>query len=154
MLTAKAVSLGRGDQPILSSVSLSVGPRTRLGVVGPNGIGKSTLLRVLAGMDAPDAGLVERSPATLRVGYLAQEADVVAGETVLGYLARRSGVAAASAELDRHSDLLAADPDQLDAYGTALDDFLALGGDDFDARAAVRVRRPRARRRPARGGHG
>ena len=137
MLTAKAVSLGRGDQPILSSVSLSVGPRTRLGVVGPNGIGKSTLLRVLAGMDAPDAGLVERSPATLRVGYLAQEADVVAGESLLGYLARRSGVAAASAELDRHSDLLAADPDQLDAYGTALDDFLAFGGDDFDARASA-----------------
>ncbi|MGI8752688.1 MAG: ABC-F family ATP-binding cassette domain-containing protein [Acidimicrobiales bacterium] len=137
MLTAKAVSLGRGDQPILSAVSLSVGPRTRLGVVGPNGIGKSTLLRVLAGMETPDAGSVERSPVTLRVGYLAQEPDGVAGETLLGYLARRSGVAAAGAELDRRTDLLAGDPEQIDAYGAALDHFLALGGDDFEARAAT-----------------
>ncbi|MDQ2724533.1 MAG: ATP-binding cassette domain-containing protein [Actinomycetota bacterium] len=137
MLTAKAVSLGRGDQPILSAVSLSVGPRTRLGVVGPNGIGKSTLLRVLAGMETPEAGSVERSPATLRVGYLAQEPDGVAGESLLGYLARRSGVAAAGAELDRRTDLLAGDPEQIDAYGAALDHFLVLGGADFEARAAT-----------------
>jgi len=136
VLIAKGVSVGRGAQPILASVSLSVAPRTRLGVVGPNGIGKSTLLRVLAGMEAPDAGVVERSPSTLRVGYLAQEPDARPGETLLGYLARRSGVAAAGAELDRRTEAMAADPGQLDAYGAALDEFLALGGDDFEGRAA------------------
>ena len=136
MLIAKGVSVGRGAQPILSSVSLSVAPRTRLGVVGPNGIGKSTLLRVLAGMEPPDAGVVERSPSTLRVGYLAQEPDARTGESLLGYLARRSGVAAAGAELDRRTEAMAADPGQLDAYGAALDEFLALGGDDFEGRAA------------------
>jgi ATPase subunit of ABC transporter with duplicated ATPase domains len=47
VLTAKGISLDRGGQPILAEVSLSVGPGHRLGVVGPNGIGKSTLLRVL-----------------------------------------------------------------------------------------------------------
>lgn len=61
----------------------------------------------------------------------------MAGETLLGYLARRSGVAAAGAELDRRTELLAGAPDQLDSYGVALDHFLAVGGDDFEARAAT-----------------
>ena len=58
MLTARGISLARGGQVLLDDVSISVGPETRLGVVGPNGIGKTTLLRVLAGVLAPDAGEV------------------------------------------------------------------------------------------------
>jgi ATPase subunit of ABC transporter with duplicated ATPase domains len=137
VLSAKAVSLSRGTQVILDQVSLSVGPRTRLGIVGPNGIGKSTLLRVLAGLERPDEGVVERTPASLTVGYLSQERDADEGETLRAYLARRTGVAAAEAELDRWTGLLAEDPDALEEYSAALDRFLALGGDDFEARAAT-----------------
>ncbi|MHB1535837.1 MAG: ABC-F family ATP-binding cassette domain-containing protein [Acidimicrobiales bacterium] len=139
MLSARNISLHRGGQVILDSVSLSVGPDTRLGVVGPNGVGKTSLLAVLAGMQAPDAGVVERSPAALTVGYLSQEPDAAPGETLGAYLARRTGVAAAEAELDRLTESLAGDAGQatLDAYGSALDNFLALGGDDFAARAAT-----------------
>ncbi|HLY83560.1 MAG TPA: ATP-binding cassette domain-containing protein, partial [Acidimicrobiales bacterium] len=70
MLTAKAVTKSRGRRKVLDQVSLSVGPLSRIGVVGPNGIGKSTLLRILAGLEEPDTGVVERSPADLKVGYL------------------------------------------------------------------------------------
>jgi ATPase subunit of ABC transporter with duplicated ATPase domains len=136
MLTAKGISLDRGGQPILAEVSLSVGPGHRLGVVGPNGIGKSTLLRVLAGLEEPDRGEVERSPASLTVGYLAQELDAEAGEPLVGYLARRTGVAGAGAELDRLTALLAEDASAVDEYSVALDRYLTLGGDDFEARAA------------------
>jgi ATPase subunit of ABC transporter with duplicated ATPase domains len=137
VLYAKAVTRRRGAQVVLDRVTLSIGPRTRLGVVGPNGAGKSTLLRILAGLEEPDAGTVERAPASLQVGYLSQEPDAVAGETVREYLARRSGVARAAAELDRLTAALAVDPAELEAYSDALDRFLALGGDDFDARAGT-----------------
>jgi ATPase subunit of ABC transporter with duplicated ATPase domains len=136
VLTAKAVSLSRGSQVILDRVSVSVGPATRLGIVGPNGIGKSTLLRVLAGLAVPDDGTVERSPAGLTVGYLTQEPDAREGESLGSYLARRTGVAGAGEELDRLTEALDSDPDAVGAYSDALERYLALGGDDFEARAA------------------
>ena len=135
MLSASDVSLSRGGQTILDRVSLSVGPRSRIGLVGPNGIGKTTLLRVLAGLERPESGRVERAPAALTVGYLPQEVDAVAGETLRAYLARRTGVAQAGAELDRLTERMAEDPALVDEYTVALEQFLALGGDDFDARA-------------------
>jgi ATPase subunit of ABC transporter with duplicated ATPase domains len=137
VLSAKAITLSRGGQTILEDVSLSVSPGDRVGVVGPNGIGKSTLLAVMAGLLEPDSGSVEKAPASLSVGLLSQERDNLGGETLADYLGRRTGVAAAGADLDRLTEALGSDPGALDDYGAALDRFLALGGDDFDARAAV-----------------
>jgi ATPase subunit of ABC transporter with duplicated ATPase domains len=92
---------------------------------------------VLAGLEEPESGSVERSPASLRVGYLSQEPDAAPAETVRAYLARRTGVAAAAHKLDRLTAAMAGDPSVVDAYSEALDLFLALGGDDFDARVAT-----------------
>ncbi len=120
---------------VLDDVAIGLDARDRVGVVGPNGIGKSTLLRILAGLEQPDAGRVTRRPPSLTVGYLPQEPDPQPEETLLAYLRRRTGVAEASAELDRCTEALSGDADALEAYGDALDRFLALGGDDIDARA-------------------
>lgn len=136
MLRAESVGRVLGGKVVLDRVSLTLDGRDRVGVVGPNGVGKSTLLRTLAGIDAPDAGRVVRAPTTLTVGYLPQEPDARPGEALIDYLSRRTGVAAASELLDRRTGQLADDPDALDAYTEALEAFLALGGDDFDARAA------------------
>jgi len=137
VLTASRVSRHRGAQLVLDQVSVSVGPRSRIGVVGPNGIGKSTLLRILAGLEAPDEGRVERAPAALTVGYLPQEPDARPGESLVSYLARRTGVAAAGADLDRLTAEMNHDPSLVDAYTEALERFLALGGDDLEARAGA-----------------
>ena len=137
VLSAKGIGFSRGGEVILDDVSLSVGPGGRLGVVGPNGIGKSTLLAVLAGELEPDRGGVDRAPASLAVGLLTQEPDARPGETLLAYLARRTGVAAAGADLDRLTAALADDPGAVDAYSDALERYLALGGDDFEARATA-----------------
>src|SRR3546814_11649715 len=88
----------------------------RIGVVGPNGIGKSTLLRILAGAEVPDGGAVERSPATTTVGWLPQEPDAQAGETLRQYLARRTGVAAASDALDAATAAMGGDADSIERY--------------------------------------
>ena len=119
-----------GARTVLDHVDLTLGPRSRLGLVGPNGAGKSTLLRLLAGLDEPDEGRVERTPASLTVGYLPQEHDRRAGETLLAYLARRTGVAEAEAAVERHTAHWSPD-----AYAAALERFLALGGADLEPRA-------------------
>jgi ATPase subunit of ABC transporter with duplicated ATPase domains len=135
-LVARDLTRSFGDQVVLDGVDLTVGPHTRVGVVGANGTGKTTLLRLLAGLDRPDRGSVTLAPPTLRVGYLPQEPDRRGGETLLAYLARRVGVAAADTELERASGALArGEPDASDRYAAALDRYLGAGSADFDARA-------------------
>src|ERR1700750_2869182 len=68
-LVARDISKSFAAVQVLDRISLVVAPGDRVGVVGPNGIGKSTLLRVLAGLEEPDRGRVVRSGA---VGYLPQ----------------------------------------------------------------------------------
>ena len=139
VLAAHRITKSFGAVSVLDGVSLAVAPGDRVGVVGPNGIGKSSLLRVLAGLDEPDGGSVTRTPPSLAVGYLPQEPDTEPGETLLGYLARRTGVAAAAAEMDALADRLGAEPDLSDDYDDALERYLALGGADLPARARAIV---------------
>jgi ATPase subunit of ABC transporter with duplicated ATPase domains len=136
-LTARDIRRTYGSVVIIDGVSLTVGPRSRIGVVGPNGAGKSTFLRILAGIEPRDGGRVERAPASLTVGYLPQEPDARPGEILLDYLARRTGVAEASAEVDRLAAVMGDDLDLIESYTSALDRFVALGGDDLEARAAA-----------------
>ena len=79
LLTAANITKYHGAQLVLHDVTLVVPPRSRIGLVGPNGVGKSTLLRILAGLEEPDRGTVRRTPASLGVGYLPQTADVLDG---------------------------------------------------------------------------
>ena len=119
---------------VLGGVSLAVGPRSKVGLVGPNGVGKSTLLRILAGLERPDGGRVERAPASLTVGYLPQEAGPREQESLRAYLERRPGVAEAEAELEHRTALISEDPGSIQSHADALERFLALGGDDLPAR--------------------
>jgi len=134
-LAARHVMKGHGPTVVLEDVSLVVPPRARLGVVGANGSGKTTLLRLLAGEDVPHAGLVERTPPDLLVGYLAQERDGRWGESVRDYLARRTGVAGAERRMDELAARLAGEPRLASEYAEAVERYAALGGDDLEARA-------------------
>jgi len=131
--SARDISKSYAAVQVLDRVSLVVAPGDRVGIVGPNGIGKSTLLRVLAGLEPPDSGRVISTGA---VGYLPQELEAQPGETVRDYLARRTGVGAAELEMDALAARLADEHELVGAYTAALDRYLALGGEDFDARAA------------------
>src|SRR5690554_5905814 len=121
MLIAKDLVRYHGAQVVLGGVSVSITPGTRLGVVGPNGIGKSTLLRALAGLEPLDGGSVERSPATATVGWLPQEPDAQPGETLRAYLARRTGVAAATEALDAATAAMTGEAETIEAYSAALE---------------------------------
>ena len=137
-LTAASISVSFGSLVVLDGVSLSIGPGDRTGVIAPNGVGKSTLLKVLAGELEPDSGTVTRAPATTTVLRLAQEPDIRPGETLAGHLARRTQVAAAQADLDASTDALSrGDAGADDAYDAALQRWLALGGADLPERMAA-----------------
>ncbi len=137
-IVAKDLAAGHGARELFSSLDLAVAPGDVVGLVGPNGAGKSTLLRLLAGLERPEHGTVTLSPAQATVGHLPQEPERRPGETVAAHLARRTGVASASAALDEAAAALASGgPDADDGYAAALERWLGLGGADLDERAAV-----------------
>ena len=136
-VVAHRISKERGATQILTEVELIVGPEHRVGVVGPNGVGKSTLLRILAGVEPPDSGSVVVTPPGATIAYLAQEPEIEGSETVSELLARRTGVAGATSELEAAAQALAARASGSDdRYALALERYMALGGPDFEARAA------------------
>jgi ATPase subunit of ABC transporter with duplicated ATPase domains len=134
-LIARSLTVVRGPLVVLDDVDLTLSPGHRVGLVGPNGVGKSTLLGALAGSVDLDLGAVEIAPRVANVGLLPQEPERSVTESVRSFLARRSGVAAAQAELDAATGALAsAAAGADDRYSDALDRWLALGAADFDAR--------------------
>jgi macrolide transport system ATP-binding/permease protein len=71
-LIASGISKAYKGRSILQEVSLTLDVKSRVVLVGPNGVGKSTLLKILAGLETPDSGQVYLNPA-VRIGYLDQE---------------------------------------------------------------------------------
>ncbi|MGH9081161.1 MAG: ATP-binding cassette domain-containing protein, partial [Acidimicrobiales bacterium] len=132
---ARSLTLDRGGRLVLNGVSLTVGPTSRVGVIGPNGVGKSSLLQVLSGAVAPDGGEVALDPPSATVGYLAQEHAFAADGTVGEVLARRTGGVAAEEELAEAAAALAdGTGEAARRYEIALDRFNGLGVADLQAR--------------------
>ena len=140
-LVAKGLAGGYGHRTLFDSLDLTVAPGDVVGVVGANGAGKSTLLRLLAGIDEPQAGTISLAPADAFVGWLPQEHERIEGETVVEYIARRTGCAQATGDMDAAAVALG-DPslatvpgaDPADVYSAALERWLASGAADLDER--------------------
>ena len=124
-----------GGRRVLDGVSLTAAPGRRIGLIGENGVGKSTLLRLLAGADEPDGGTVVRPP---DLGFLHQELPFASSVTLTGVLDDALREARADlAELDRLGALIADEPDLLDAYGGRLERAEEHGAWDADRRASL-----------------
>ena len=86
MLSAHHIHKSYGIQPILQDISFSISNNERIGLIGPNGCGKTTLMRVLAGVEGPDSGSVASTRPNLRIGYLTQGMDFDPGQTLQSVL--------------------------------------------------------------------
>jgi ATP-binding cassette subfamily F protein uup len=93
LVNLESVSKSYGVRPLLDAVSLGVGEGDRIGVVGLNGGGKTTLLEVLAGIEPPDSGRVSRSR-DLRVAVVTQRTELPPGGTVRNAILDPLGFAA------------------------------------------------------------
>ncbi len=82
MLTVHQLHKSYGVQPILKNINFSLSNGERVGLIGPNGCGKTTLLRILAGFEPADAGSVIPNRSPLRVGYLAQGMEFDPKDTI------------------------------------------------------------------------
>lgn len=134
-LVAKNLAGGFAHRTLFEGLDLTVAPGDVVGVVGANGAGKSTLLRILAGAHEPLAGTVSVAPADAFVGWLPQEHERIHGETVAGYITRRTGCAAATLAMETAATALAEDaPDAAAVYATALEHWLVTGAADLDER--------------------
>ncbi|HZQ26427.1 MAG TPA: energy-dependent translational throttle protein EttA [Acidimicrobiales bacterium] len=124
------------DREVLRGINISMYPGAKIGVIGANGSGKSSLLRIMAGEDDGYTGEARLTPG-FTVGYLPQEPRLDPAKDVLGNV--QEGVAATKALLDRYNEVCNAmgDPDAdfdklLAEQGDLQDKIDAIGGWELD----------------------
>jgi len=137
LLTANSLAKSFGPVDIFSDVTLSIPHRARIGLVGPNGVGKTTLLRILLGDEEPSAGEVQYARG-LRMAYLPQEARLLTDRTLW-----QECLTVFAELIERQTELarleaVMADPEQaetaLASYGRLQEEFERLGGYTFETR--------------------
>ena len=133
LLSLTDAHLAFGHVPLLDGAAMSLEAGERLALIGRNGAGKSSLLKILAGLDKPDDGLVQAQTSLRRV-YVAQEPVFAAGISVFDAVAE--GVAEARALRQRYEEH--APGDDLDALQTRLE---ALDGWTWEQRVEQALQR-------------
>lgn len=137
ILAASNLSKSFGANDIFSGVAVDIPRHARIGLVGANGIGKTTLLKILLGEEAPSEGEVHRAQG-VRVGYLPQEAMQVAARSLWQeclqpfshLLKMQSDLASLAENMSRSAD----DPLLLEKYGSLQSRFEHQGGYSFETR--------------------
>jgi ATP-binding cassette subfamily F protein 3 len=143
MLQASNLSKAFGDNLIFEGVSFTLNRGERVGLVGPNGCGKTTLLQIILGALPADTGSAWCSPADVRIGYLAQALEYEPGMTVGHAVAAAiAGLTQAERRLEELSAQMAtAQGEELQQfmleYDRALDACERLGTYDVEARTAA-----------------
>ena len=132
MLTIKNIQKTVGGQRVLNKASFSLGEGQRAALIGLNGVGKSTLLKIIAGIEEPNIGKVMK-PNRVLMGYLPQEAVADVDMTLSEYLRDMAGLATIESEL-KVLEARLAEPEIQAQYDTLMAEFERLGGYEFDRR--------------------
>ncbi|GAB4438790.1 MAG: ABC-F family ATP-binding cassette domain-containing protein [Anaerolineae bacterium] len=134
VLTASRLAKSYGALDVFDNVSVEIPHGAKIALVGPNGVGKTTLLRLLIGLEAPSEGAVSRMRG-LTVGYLPQEADIMGARTLWDeMLTAFADLRAQEAELHAlEAEMADGTHDELIArYGELQARFEAEGGYEYE----------------------
>ena len=141
MISFDKVSKSFAKQDILQDCSFQVNARERVGIIGANGSGKSTVFKLVLGLELPDQGKISK-PKNLRLGYLPQDVLQFSGKTVLAQVMDvAEEVLAIEKELSFLADLLGQALPESELADAAhrqsrlLEEYERLGGYDLQARA-------------------
>lgn len=137
VLTASNLGKSYGAVDVLRGISVSIPPGARIAIVGPNGIGKTTFLRILVGLESPDSGVVNKAKEA-RIGYLPQEAGLTGTHTLwdaclealsnLLELENRLNELESAMRDPQHA------PAALERYGPLQEEFERRGGYSYETR--------------------
>ncbi len=135
LITVSNLTKSYGHRDIFAGLSFGVEKGARLGIVGPNGVGKTTLLRILAGEDEASSGTMHRARG-LRLGYLPQEADFQMNGTLWDVCESVfADIIAQQEEMNRLEHQMASnDAEILEKYGALQHDFERRGGYTYQTR--------------------
>lgn len=145
ILNAENISKSYSEKILLKNISLSINEGDKIGVIGINGTGKSTLLKIIAGLEIPDEGKITKG-SSINIEYLSQSPDFNPGATVLEQIFR--GDTAVMKVIREYEKALEAndteaiirltrDMDALDAWSIEVEAktiLTKLGIDDFNAK--------------------
>lgn len=135
MIQVKNIQKSYGLITILADISFSLGKGQKVALVGDNGIGKTTLLKIIAGLEEIDSGSLELS-STAYIGYLPQDTSLVKDETVEQYLRREVGIDVIKQKLESLSEHLQ-DKTKTEEYSIIHEQYERLGGYAFEHRMKV-----------------
>jgi len=140
LLTAANLSKSYGPLDIFPEISFSIPHRARIGLVGANGVGKTTLLRILIGEEEPSSGTIHKARG-IRIGYLPQEAVLDSTRTLWAEcMTVFTPLLTMQQELHMLEESLATSPDSTDlmeAYGEQQRRFERAGGYEFETRTRI-----------------
>lgn len=137
LLKATNLSKSFGDRDLFTGVNLSIPHGARIALVGPNGVGKTTLLRILVGEESPSSGQIERA-ASVRIGYLPQNERYTSQHTLWEECLRAFGDLRALQSRLTELEIAMADPTQrtsaMERYGRLQEEFEHRGGYFYETR--------------------
>ncbi|PIR38930.1 MAG: ABC transporter, partial [Candidatus Zambryskibacteria bacterium CG10_big_fil_rev_8_21_14_0_10_42_12] len=135
MLQAKHLQKIYGSLTVLADVSFSLAKGQKVALVGDNGTGKTTILKIIAGLVEPDAGEIELAKNTC-IGYLPQDTSLSGDETISAYLRQIAGIDALEQKLEALASHLEDKAKSLE-YGDAHEQYERLDGYAFEHRIKV-----------------
>ncbi len=135
MLEAKHIQKSYGSMTVLADVSFSLTRGQKVALVGDNGVGKTTLLKIIAGLEEADSGEVNIS-SSAQIGYLPQDTSLVEKEPIREYLRRVVGIDRLEQRLNELSENLD-DESNFHEYGELHEQYERLNGYAFEHRMHV-----------------